>query len=344
MLGGQSVDGPLSSIEAFGFEDDNKCNIPKLPETRYGFAAFKTFSNQLAVCGGWWQGKPNSTDCLTLDTSEAQWVRGTFEGKLFGEGVRGVATFEDHGIYISHTWSTSHLTNENYAWAPGPDTPVEVECACRVSKSSFVIVGSNSRNNVLEYSVVMQRWEGAETWPEMRRKRKGPACAATSHHLMVAGGVTDQGEVLASVEIFRLDSKFLGAGREMLSPRSFFTLVPVGLIRPRLLAIGGRNEHAFLKSSEFWEEEENEWQEGPHLGRERSSFGAIMIEGDFVCTHSLPPHSCLATENVTCTFSDSQGTYKYIIGHPINFLCRILRETGGRIHLPKYIRRLHQYL
>ena len=132
------MDGPLSSVETFGFEDDNSCNIPKLPETRYGFAAFKTFSNQLAVCGGWWEGKPNSTDCLTLDQSEAQWVRGAFKGSLSGEGVRGVATFEDHGIHIIHSWSTSFLEKGNDTWVQGMRTPIEVECACKVSDSSFM--------------------------------------------------------------------------------------------------------------------------------------------------------------------------------------------------------------
>ena len=311
VLGGQSVDGPLSSVETFGFEDDNNCNIPKLPETRYGFAAFKTFSDQLAVCGGWWEGKPDSTDCLTLDQSKAQWVRGAFKGSLFGEGVRGVASFEDHGIHIIHSWSTSFLENGNDTWVQGIiRTPIEVECACKVSDSSFVIVGSNSRENVLEYSVTKELWEDLDTWPEMRTKRKGPGCAATSQFLIVAGGVTDQGEVLASVEIFRLDKKSLGRAANMSSPRSFFSLVPVGLIRPRLLAIGGRSATSFLQKTEFYDEEENQWDEGPQLGAERSSFGAIMIEGKITCTENLPPHSCPTTEAGTmCAFSDNKGTF-----------------------------------
>ena len=277
------MDGPLSSVETFGFEDN--CNIPKLPETRYGFAAFKTFSDQLAVCGGWWEGKPHSTDCLILDQSKAQWVRGAFKGNLSGGGVRGVASFEDHGIHIIHSWSTSFLGDGYDTWVPGIGNPVEAECACKVSESSYVIVGRNSRENVFEYSITNETWKDADTWPEMRIKRKGPGCAATSQLLMVAGGVTDQGEVLASVEVYTLQpKKNLGPAANMLSPRSFFSLVPVGLIRPRLLAIGGRNEASFTKRTEFYDEEEDQWEEGPQLGAERSSFGAIMIEGKITCT------------------------------------------------------------
>ena len=308
------MNGPLSSIEPFGFEDD-KCFIPRLPETRYGFAAFKTSQNQLAVCGGWWEGKPISSDCLTLDTKKSEWVRGSFEGSLFGKGVRGVASFEDHGTYIFHSWTTSFLQNGANSFDLGPESPVAIECACKVSESSFVIIGSVDKINVLEYTITNQRWEEDETWPEMKFKRKGPGCAATSQYLLVAGGVTEQGEVLASVEIYNLDFKSLGRATNMTSPRSFFNLVPVGLVRPRLLAIGGRDENSWISSTEFFEEEDNQWEEGPQLGTGRSDFASIMIEGNLGCTDNVPSYTCPAklqnnTETI-CVFDVStvaQGT------------------------------------
>ena len=310
LVGGLSSEGPLSSIEAFGFEED-ECRIPELPEPRYGLAAFKTSSNQLAVCGGWWEGKPESTDCLTLDPNEAQWVRGTLRGNLFGEGVRGSASFEGVGTYLFHSKATSFLGSGSDTWVLGPEPPVDAECGCKLSDSSFAIVGSNSGNNVLEYSVTGQQWEPTDTWPETRTKRKGPGCAATPYYLLVAGGVTDQGEVLATVEILWVQTRALGRGQDMSTPRSFFNLVPVGLVRPKILAVGGRYGTLVLKSSEFWEEEENLWEEGPELGTDRSSLGAIMIEAEFACTNkdTIPPHSCPATESETeaekiCTFAN----------------------------------------
>ena len=308
VLGGLSQDGPLSSAETFGFEDDD-CSVPQLPEARYGLAAFKTSSKELAVCGGWWEGKPNSTDCLTLNTTKAQWVRGTLKGNLFGEGVRGSATFEEIGTYIFHSTTTSLLPSGSGTWVLGPDTPVEAECGCKLSDSSYAIVGSNSGNNVLEYSVTDKHWEPTDTWPEMRTKRKGPGCAATPYYLLVAGGVTDQGEVLATVEIIWMKSKSLGRGQDMSTPRSFFTLVPVGLLRPKILAIGGRNGALFLKTSEFWEEEENQWEEGPELGTSRSALAAIMIQGNYACTTntSVQAQYCPAADTVA-PLMDTQST------------------------------------
>ena len=62
LLGGQTTDGQLSSVETFGFEN---CSIPPLPETRYGFGSFIAFTHhptklpQLAVCGGGgWENQP----------------------------------------------------------------------------------------------------------------------------------------------------------------------------------------------------------------------------------------------------------------------------------------------
>ena len=51
VLGGQTKEGPIASVETFGFEN---CTIPPLPETRYGFGSFLTPTEppQLAVCGG----------------------------------------------------------------------------------------------------------------------------------------------------------------------------------------------------------------------------------------------------------------------------------------------------
>ena len=316
LLGGLASDGPLSSVETFGFEDD-ECRIPQLPEPRYGLAAFKTSSNQLAVCGGWWEGKPDSTDCLTLDMAEAQWVRGTLKGNLFGEGVRGSASFDGVRTYIFHSKATSYLESGSDTWVLGPESPVETECGCRLSDSSYAIIGSNSGNNVLEYSVTKKKWEPIDTWPEMRTKRKGPGCAATPYYLLVAGGVTDAGEVLATVEILWVKSKSLGRGQDMSTPRSFFNLVPVGLVRPKILAVGGRYGTLLLKSSEFWEEEENLWEEGPELGTGRSSLGAIMIEAEHVCTkkETVPPHSCPAMKDEieeTCSFANNSDTASYI--------------------------------
>ena len=108
VLGGKSTKGELTSIETFGFEN---CTIPPLPETRYGFGSFifPTQPPQLAVCGGWWMGKPNSTDCLTLNVMSGQWERGTFTNGLLGDGVRGVINLEGEGVFVVHSSGISVL-------------------------------------------------------------------------------------------------------------------------------------------------------------------------------------------------------------------------------------------
>ena len=119
LLGGQSTDGQLTSIETFGFEN---CAIPPLPETRYGFGSFivPTQKPQLAVCGGWWMGKPISSDCLTLNVTSGQWERGAFTNGLLGDGVRGVIYIEGQGVFVVHSSGILVLPPGSNSWVGGP--------------------------------------------------------------------------------------------------------------------------------------------------------------------------------------------------------------------------------
>merc|ERR1719239_2021883 len=127
LLGGQSTERQLTSIETFGFEN---CSIPSLPETRYSFGSFiaPTEPPQLAVCGGWWMGKPHSTDCLTLNVTSNQWERGTFTNGLLGDGVRGVINMEGEGVFVVHSSVISVLAHGSSSWVAGPAFPTTAEC------------------------------------------------------------------------------------------------------------------------------------------------------------------------------------------------------------------------
>ena len=65
-----------------------------------------------------------------------------------------------------------------------------------------------------------------------------------------------------------------------------------------------------LGDTEFYEEEENNWDEGPRLGEERSSFGVILIKGKFVCAENVTQHTCPTSElEEVCEFPEGQGTH-----------------------------------
>ena len=111
----------------------------------------------------------------------------------------------------------------------------------------------------------------------------------------MAGGISDRGEVLTSVEVYEIRSKALRKGGALRQPRAFFKIIPVGSKHPRLLAIGGEGGTSWyhLNTTEWWEEEDNNWEEGPALSTGRSNFGALMAPGHLVCSEINPPaHSC----------------------------------------------------
>ena len=288
ILGGQSTKGPLSSVETFGFEN---CSIPSLPEFRYGFGSFiaPTDPPQLAACGGWWKGKPNSTDCVTLNSTSSQWERGMFSNGLLGDGVIGVINMDGEGVFMVHKTGISFLAPGSESWVAGPLFATFAVCGCNLSSASFVIIHRSGTHKVREYSVTNGKAEPepTELWPDLLKARNGPGCAATAQHLIVAGGVSDSDEILASVEVFDIESKALRRGGKLRQARSYFQIIPVGSTNPRLLAIGGQSGNSFLDSTEWWEEEEDSWEAGPTLSTGRSNFAALMAPDHLVCSEMI---------------------------------------------------------
>ena len=165
--------------------------------------------------------------------------------------------------------------------------------------------------------------EAEDLWPSLETKRRGPACAATMEHLIVAGGVSGWHEVLDSVEVFHIESKALRRGGHLRQPRAFFKVIPVGTKHPRMLAVGGQNETSILGTTEWWEEEDNDWEEGPSLSTERSSFAAILAQSDLVCSGETPPlHSCpLVENNQTCLFPNKPSGALMMLSPQIQLPC-----------------------
>ena len=258
-------------------------------------------------------GKPNSTDCLTLNVTSGQWERGTFTNGLIGDGVRGVINMEGQGVYIVHSTTISFLKSDSDSWTHGPlmimwpGSPAE--CGCYLRKDSFVTIHSNETDNVQEYSTNGQYWKSKDKWPSMSTQRRSPACGATTELLLVAGGVSGWDEVLASVEVYHIETRALRRGGAMREPRALFSLVPVGSTHPRLLALGGHNGYSVLSTSEWYDQEENGWSEGPTLETGRKSFGVLMVSTDLACTEiDPPPHSCPAVDNgQNCSFLTTAG-------------------------------------
>ena len=239
-------------------------------------------------------GKPSSSDCLTLNVTSGLWERGAFSNGLPEDGVRGMINIEEEGVFAIHSTGIFFLRKGSQTWVAGPVFPTSARavCSCKVSRTSFVTIRMSETHNVREYSVKNGKAvpKSNESWPNLLTKRYGPGCGATSNHLVVAGGVSEWGdEVLTSVEVFHIESKALRKGADLLQARAYFQMIPVGSTHPRLLAVGGQNGTSSLDTSEWWEEEENSWEEGPALSTGRSNFGAIMAPPHLVCSIQTPP-------------------------------------------------------
>ena len=227
------------------------------------------------------------------------------------------------GIFLVHSRSISWLPHNSLKWEPGPLYPnslmASAECGCRLNKKSFVTFHSNDGHNVREFAIRESlkpeetweengKWQPEDTWQGTTTKRWGPGCGATNYHLVVAGGVSSWDVVLSTVEVYVIESKAHLIGGDMKQARAFFNIVPIGTSQLRLLAIGGRNSTSILKSSEWWEEEDNRWGEGLSLSTGRSSFGVVLAQASQTCTKiQPPPHSCPLSNGLRCEFPAVPG-------------------------------------
>ena len=161
-----------NSVEVIGFDN---CSVPDLPEWRYNQGSFITGWGSLAVCGGWWEGKLFSSDCLVLNTTSKQWERGIL-GNLIGDVVLGVVSI-DIGTYMVHSSTSSFLPSGEQQWIAGPNPPDWVQCATGISSTSFFAFGSKSVRQ-FDSSIAGpssdEGWLAEGVWPDLVVERYGP--------------------------------------------------------------------------------------------------------------------------------------------------------------------------
>ena len=276
LMGGKdSTYSSISSTEVIGLDN---CSVPDLPEWRYNHGSFVTGWGSLAVCGGWWGGKPFSSDCLVLNTTIGKWERGVL-GNVLGNYVRGVISL-DVGTYIVHRTTSSFLPSDEREWVAGPNPPDLAQCATGISSSSFLVFGGKTvrqYDSSIAGKINVEGWINDREWPNLLVDRRRPGCATLDDMCIVAGGRNELGEVLKSVEIIFLTSHSLGKAEDMLTPRENFNLIVLGTL---LLAIGGVDE----TSMETWEGVDGPWKEAStSLANSRSHFSALKFS-DQICS------------------------------------------------------------
>ena len=305
----QLSEGPLGVLLIGGFHSNSvevigldNCSVPDLPEVRHGHGSFVTGWGSLAVCGGWWDGKPMSSDCLVLNTTSKQWERGIL-GNLIGSAVLGVVPM-NVGTYMVHLTTSSFLPSGEREWIAGPTPPEEVRCAAEISASSFFAFGGKSVRQ-FDSSIAGpgndEGWLSGGEWPKLRVKRYRPGCATIDNMFVVAGGHDNLGKLLKSVEIIFLTSKSLGKATNMMKPRGHFNLIVMGTT---LLALGGFNE----TSIEMWEGVGGRWKEASmSLTSSRSHFSALTLTDSVCLPGPIPAHSCPTLDGGTCVFPFTNG-------------------------------------
>ena len=130
-----------------------------------------------------------------------------------------------------------------------------------------------------EYSTANEQWLDADTWPSLQSARWGHGCAVVGSTAVIAGGEGSGYQVLASTEVYNLETKTrLHYGGDLTKAR-YIHLVAVGSgSQVRILAFG-------KDLVEEWQEESKTWEEKGRLEKSRRSYnmGAVAVPEGLVC-------------------------------------------------------------
>jgi serine/threonine protein kinase/N-acetylneuraminic acid mutarotase len=168
------------------------------------------------------------------------------------------------------------------SWKGGEDLPVPVQHAMSVTWSGTPVVIGGWRTEGTDARVATDRvWRIVNSrWtelPPLLQPRAAAAAAVVGDRIIVTGGVTSDGQLLNTTEIFDGTSWKLGAPvptpRQMLGAASDGNLVYV---------VGGTNGTSDLATVEAYDPVADKWTSMPQLPEQRSDFGVAVTDARLV--------------------------------------------------------------
>ena len=121
--------------------------------------------------------------------------------------------------------------------------------------------------------------------------RLGHACHKLGATVVVAGGISFEGDVLKSTEVINLDTHKASKAFDMVTPRHGFGITEFrGGAHTLLLAfgtagnpIGSDFDYTLSRSAEEWDPKDGNWTFSPTVMKMRSFFGAVTVDANLVC-------------------------------------------------------------
>jgi hypothetical protein len=197
----------------------------------------------------------DATGAPRLRLAPAAWVSPS--------GERTALSIEVEGCAVDHDPAPP--------WGRPPLRAGASECDLRLSWDeldvTFPAVLEQSWSGTTELAVGRQRFALAPL----------PRAAQAGSVLLVAGGVSDAGETLASAELYHGGTGTWARTSPMSTVRSDFSLSPLAL--GRALAAGGRAGDVTLASAELYDVASGRWFAAPALPSPRAAHAALVLDG-----------------------------------------------------------------
>ena len=266
----------LSSTEVLG----SSYPVPSLPLPLHGHITFLTADGLVLTCGGMDGDFNNNFDCFALDASCQSWVP---HSTLPTDKVLPSSVSLPVGVFLfDGRWGGTFLPTGSTEWLEGPHQNNDAAtCAVAISASKFLVIGGSPDPKLVEeFDTGTASWT---SWPPLEQGRSYHSCMRAGNNVVIAGGLDEDMEVIASTTILSINDKSQRPGGDMSFAKDLFQMVNY---KENILAIGGdqgRESGGYggpgLDLVEEWDETTEEWtaREGLRMGTSRFAFGAVSI-------------------------------------------------------------------
>ena len=242
LAGGINSEALLTSVEMIPVQS-SPCYVQDVPKANSGLSLVLTPDNVLLNCGG----GNNVKSCLFLDVGGGPGVSvWTHHSDLTNSRVGAIGVSLPSGTYlfggVQHDMdNTDFLPASSTTWQAGPVPPGGAwrGCGVAVSDTEIVIIGgpiSGDHDQVIRYNSVSNNWTPMGS---LTVGRYGHACTLLQGNIIVAGGLDDNNLAIASTEIIPLSTGTPRPGGNLNTPRFLHSMVTLGGLYPKVLAIGG---------------------------------------------------------------------------------------------------------
>ena len=265
----------------------NRCSIGDLPEGGiWGHNIIVTANEEVLNCGG--VTSPYSKSCYVYEKESKTWMH--HSNLTQARNLATSITMPNGAYMFGGDYSTTtyeYMAKNDKFWQKGSGSIPDgfwAGCGVRLNNYEVALVGgSGTESRIMKYNTATNTFSTLNA--QLRKPRAYNSCFPLGSQILVVGGLTSEGQTLASSEIINMSDGTAGlSAGDLNNKRRAFGLVALAGNSKKILAFGGKNDGGLIVSVEEFDEETRQWQTIDNkLSQKKEAFGYQVVPVSAVC-------------------------------------------------------------